>query len=390
MIDPSRIEINQQPPLIVIEESRLNNEAVPLGDSITIPPDRNGNLEIRYQGLSFIRSDQQRYRYRLAGIDNDWVEAGNRRAAYYSHLPPGEYTFTVIAANSDGVWNETGKSIRLIVVPPLWRRWWFISLVVVGVIGLAAFAYKRRVSQLEKEKAMQEALAEQLKKEKAMQEDFSRQLIDSQESERKRIASELHDSLGQNLLVVKNSALLGLNIAEDGSPTEKQFAEISTATSQALEEVREITHNLRPYHLDQLGLREALEFMLEKIGGSSPIRLSAEIDQMDGVFTKEAEMNLYRIVQESVNNVVKHSGATEAKVVLKCDGRQLRLVIEDNGKGFIADLGKGTGLQGRGFGLTGISERARMLGGKEVIHSVPGQGTRISVSVMLPHERHED
>jgi signal transduction histidine kinase len=386
VIDPKAVQTNAQPPPVIIEEFRSGNEAIDFSGSVEIPPNKD-SFEIRYTAPSFIKPEYIKFKYKLEGLGNDWVDAGTRRVVNYSYVPPGEYIFTVLAANSDGVWNQTGKSIRIKVSPHWWERRWvqvlMISSAVLFLVSSIVFWYKRRISQLEKEKAMQEALAEQLEKEKAMQEDFSRQLIESQESERKRIASELHDSLGQNLLVVKNSALLGLNIAGDGSPAKKQFDEISTMTSQALEEVREITHNLRPYHLDHLGLREALEFMLEKIAGSSPIRFSAEVDPIDGILSKEAEMNLYRIVQESISNIVKHSGATEAKVMVKQDGRQVRLVIEDNGRGFVSDPGAGPGLRSRGFGLTSIAERARMLGGKEVIHSVPGEGTTISVTVLL-------
>jgi signal transduction histidine kinase/ligand-binding sensor domain-containing protein len=389
VIDPSRIEINRLPPALVIEQIRLNNQLVASGPIIEIRPEKNGNLEIRYQGLSFIRPEQQRYRYRLMDIDSDWVEAGDRRAAYYSYLPPGDYTFTVIAANSDGLWNETGKSVRVIVVAPVWRRWWFISLTIVGVLGLAAFAYRHRMSRLEKEKAMQEALAEQLKKEKAMQENFSRQLIESQESERQRIASELHDGLGQDLLVVKNCALLGLNMARDVSVVEKQFDEISTMTSQVLEDVREITHDLRPYHLDRLGLKAALEFMIEKIANSSQVRFSSEIDTVNDLMPKEGEMHVYRIVQESANNIVKHSGAREAKVALKRDGRSLQLSIEDNGKGFNSSP-RVTGPSPRGFGLSSISERVRILGGHELIDSIPGRGTKITVTIILPDQDPQD
>jgi len=369
VIDPSRIELNRLPPALVIEEIRLDNETVANSSLIEIPPEKNGNLEIRYQGLSFVRPEQQRYRYRLVGIDPDWIEAGDRRAAYYSHLPPGDYAFTVIAANSDGVWNKTGKSVRVVVVAPVWRRWWFISLTVVSILGLAAFAYRRRISRVEKEKLMQE--------------NFSRQLIESQESERKRIASELHDGLGQDLLVVKNCALHGLNMAQDASVTVKQFEEISTMTSQALEDVREITHDLRPYHLDRLGLKAALEFMIEKIAGSSEIRFSSEIDTVAGLIPKDAEVHLYRIVQESVNNIVKHSGATAAKVTLKRDGGALELSIEDDGKGFKSNPSVANG-SSRGFGLSSLSERVRILGGQELIDSIPGRGTKITVTIVLP------
>jgi signal transduction histidine kinase len=115
-----------------------------------------------------------------------------------------------------------------------------------------------------------------------------------------------------------------------------------------------------------------------------------EIDQMDNIFSNEAEMNLYRITQECRNHIVKHSGAAETKVMLTRDGSQVRLVIEDNGKGFDFDPSSGPGLRGRGFGLTSISERARMLGGKEVIRGIPGEGTKVSITVPLWDRSLED
>src|SRR5262249_54824834 len=153
------------------------------------------NLEIHYTALSFIKSQYISFKYRLEGLDQGWVDAGTRREVYYSYLPPGAYTFRVIAANSDGVWNTEGASIRVVVVPPFWRTWWFILLAICAAAGLAVLFYERRVSRLRRAQATQEA--------------FSRQLIDFQENERKRIASELHDSVGQSLLVIKNQALLG-------------------------------------------------------------------------------------------------------------------------------------------------------------------------------------
>jgi signal transduction histidine kinase len=179
-------------------------------------------------------------------------------------------------------------------------------------------------------------------------------------------------------------------LVKDGAAIKEQFAEISATTSQALEEVRKIIHNLRPYHLDRLGLREALEFMIEKVADLSGVRFSAEIDTVDGLFSKEAEMNLYRIAQEGINNILKHSGASEAKVALKRIGQTVQLTIKDNGKGFIYDRGATAESNGRGFGLTGISERARMLGGKDMIDSAPGQGTTVTVTVVLQDGRHED
>src|SRR5262249_35984961 len=142
------------------------------------------------------------------GLDQDWTDAGTRRTAYYSYVPPGEYVFRVVAANSDGVWNMEGQSLRIIVAPPLYRTWWFIALAAAGAAGLLWFAWRRRVAQFKRAQAAQQA--------------FARQLIESQESERKRIAAELHDSLGQNLLIIKNRALFQAMTLSDG-PSRSQF-----------------------------------------------------------------------------------------------------------------------------------------------------------------------
>jgi signal transduction histidine kinase/ligand-binding sensor domain-containing protein len=370
VIDPKAIQAKPEPP-VIIEEFRLGNKVVDFSGGVEIGPDRE-NFEIRYTALSFIKPEHIQFKYKLIGLDEDWIDAGNRRTVSYYRIPPGRYRFVVIAANSDNVWNTQGQSVEIVIIPPFWRTWWFLALMVIGLASLIFLIYERRIFRLRKEHELQTA--------------FSRQLIHSQEIERKRIASELHDSLGQDLLVVKNSALIGLIKAEDGSEAKKQFDEISMMTSEALEDVREITHNLRPFHLDGFGLKAALEFMIEKVAGSSAIRFSTEIDAVDGVFSKEAEMHLYRIAQEIINNVVKHSGATETRLKLKCHGHSVQLMVQDNGKGFITRP-NASGLRRGGFGLTGISERVRMLGAKETIDSVPGHGTTITVTVTLQDER---
>lgn len=215
-------------------------------------------------------------------------------------------------------------------------------------------------------------------------------MIQSQENERKRIAAELHDSLGQNLLIIKNRALLGVNVSRDDGAAKEQFDEITASASHAIEEVREIAYNLRPYHLDRLGLTSTIEDMVEKVATVSGIHFTAEIAPLDGLFSKEDEMNLYRIVQESINNIVKHSQATEAKVEITRDTYGVYLTIHDNGRGFVPEATTSTELRRRGFGLTGIAERVRMLGGTQKIRSGPGQGTTVTIKLPLPEARTED
>jgi signal transduction histidine kinase len=280
-------------------------------------------------------------------------------------LPPGEYNFRVIAANSDGVWNESGAMIRVVVKPPFWRTWWFAAAIICSFAGLGFLIYNRRVAFLKRAHHAQEA--------------FSRRLIESQEQERKRIAAELHDGLGQSLVVIKNRALISLNTPDNHERLLSQVEEISEAASAAIIEARGIAHNLHPYQIEHLGLTTALRTVIKSAAGSSNIEFTAEIDELDGELSKEAEINLYRIVQEAINNIVKHSEATRSGVSLKKNRGIIDLLIEDNGKGFSPDSEK----RAFGLGLVGIGERAKMLNAKHEVRSAPEKGTSIHLQMVL-------
>ena len=327
------------------------------------------NLEIAYAGLSFIKPEHVQFKYRLEGVDSGWVEAGNRRVAYFSYLPPGNYTFHVIAANSDGVWNDKGARFSFIVHPPLWQTLWFRAAIGLAVLTIIAFLYRARVGQLKRAQETQEA--------------FAQALLASQESERRRIATGLHDSLGQQLLVIKNWAMLSLGMAKEDHPAREGLSEISTTASQAIEEVREIIYDLRPYQLDKIGLASTIQFMIEKVAAASDIKFDVRLGKIDNLLSYDREITLYRVVQEGVNNIVKHSQASEALVAIEPNGQQLNLTIEDNGRGFAPETVIAGDFRRGGLGLSGISERVRILGGKHSIQSTPGGGTRILISIDL-------
>ena len=357
IIDPEKIGFNPLPPPVVIESAMLDNAPPSTVNSLTIQPDQ-GNLEIHYTGLSFIKPEQMRFRYRLEGLDENWTDAGARREARYPYLPPGNYTFRVIAANSDNVWNETGAAIRIEVLPPYYRQSWFVVLSLLFAVGIVFVLYKRRIWQLERERAAEQA--------------FSRQLISSQEQERKRIAAELHDSLGQRLVVIKNLAVMFLN-AKNGDKAEFQQVEaISAEASEAIGEVKEISYNLRPYQLDRIGLTKAIEAIIRSARAASAIEFSTKIDNIDDYFPRDSEINFYRIVQECVNNAVKHSAAKNAFVKIGRSETWIDFEISDDGCGFAAFQ---TESKAGGFGLLGITERAALFGGKVEIKSAPNQGT---------------
>ena len=389
VIDPVALPMNSQPPPVVLEAVLLDREPVaaaresaagspisprraalslaPQPPPLRIPPGKL-NLEIQYTALSLINSERLQFKYRLKGWDDDWVEAGTRRAAYYSHVAPGHYTFTVLAANSDGVWNDEGASLALIVLPAWYQTWWFRTLVVAALAGVAFRFYRARILRLQREQAAQHK--------------FSRGLIQSQEQERKRIAAELHDSLGQNLLVIKNRVVMAKN---PGASADQELDEIARLATQSLEEVREISQNLRPYQLDRLGLTRALLGLVKKVDASADLHCLADITPLDRLFSSEAETNFFRIVQEALNNVLKHSSASEARVVVERDEAQVRLLIEDNGRGFNWRTNQSEA--SHGMGLSGIAERVRILHGHLAIESAPGQGTRLKIQVPIPGEK---
>ena len=364
-IDPSNL--NPVPPVVHIEQVLIGQSPADLWQPIRVRPGQ-GDLEIHYTGLSYTAPDKVRFKYKLEGYDPDWVDAKERRVAYYTQVTPGAYTFKVMAANNDGVWSTESARVQLIVIPPVWRTWWFRTLAILGVLAGIFLLYKQRIRELERRRRTQE--------------DFSQQLIASQESERKRIAGELHDSLSQNLVVIKNRAWLSLQEPGNHESVLEQMEEIADAADQSLTEVREIAYNLRPFQIDRLGLTAAVESLVAKVD-TPDLRFVAESDNIDSLLLPEMEINLYRIVQEGINNIIKHSAATKALIKIKRGQSLIEVTIEDNGRGF--DQREARPAQsgnGGGFGLIGLTERARILGCVPVIDSIAGKGTRIYLRIV--------
>ncbi|MGB7467882.1 MAG: ATP-binding protein [Candidatus Acidiferrum sp.] len=155
----------------------------------------------------------------------------------------------------------------------------------------------------------------------------------------------------------------------------------------AIEETRGISYNLRPFQLDRLGLNKAIESLIRSVSQASGIRFSTELDKIDDLFFEDLRINFFRIVQESLNNIMKHSRATEVKIVLRRNDSLLTLAIEDNGGGFKpANRPAPTGQNG--FGLTGMAERARLLGGTFEIRPGQERGTLILVEIPMGEAHH--
>ena len=237
---------------------------------------------------------------------------------------------------------------------------------------ILSFALANKLNIFKKEKELtQERALEQASL-------FSQQLIGSQESERKRVAAELHDSLGQSLGMVKNKVLMIKRDADKPLVHEKQLRDLEVMVAETIQEVRNISYNLRPLHLELLGITQSIHSLVEDIMDAGLLVIEADIQSIDNLLTKSNEMNVFRIIQECFNNIVKHSHATHAKILVHSQEKGIHIRIEDNGVGMSADI------QPRGgFGMIGIRERLNILNGHlEILENVP-MGTVMNIKIRL-------
>lgn len=307
-----------------------------------------------------------RFRYRIPEIEQRWIDLGFQRRATILKPEPGSYHFELQAANSRGIWGADIFSIPLIVETPWWQSSLFQMLAVVGVaIILLLLLYSRN---------------RKIIKEMEVVEGFSRLLIQAQEKERMKVGGELHDSLGQELLVIKSRLDMGIK-KEQGEQKSLDLLEVlSRSMADAIQQVKQLSRGLRPALIESLGLKSALQAMLHEVSDATGIPIEVNIGEIDDWVSDDTKINLYRIVQEGVNNVVAHSDASEVWVSLLAEGHFICLSIKDDGRG-ISDGGNPT--LGKGMGLKLISERAILLGGKFEVQSKPGEGTCLRINVPI-------
>jgi signal transduction histidine kinase/ligand-binding sensor domain-containing protein len=380
---PDSIRDNPELPPIVFSDFRISDKPVAVGehsplhkgltetDTITLSHDQN-DVSFEFSALDYTVPAKNEYAYRLEGFDPEWIQSGSRRFMQYTNLPPGEYRLQVRGSNNDGVWNEAGASLLLIVRPAYWQTWWFRSFALIMFLGFIGFTYRRKVNRL--------------KNDKLIQQDFSRKQIESQEAERKRIASELHDGLGQNLLVVKNEIQQFLS---DKYVSKKDLHRVDSMMQESVESVREISSNLHPHHIERLGFCAAVEALTENISHASGLRIECSCDKLDHQMRKETEIHVYRIIQEALSNIIRHASARNAHVEVRNNPKSIDVIIHDDGCGFDIrefrgeQLPKHTDDVSRGFGLASMSERARIIGGTLTIESTGSSGTTIHLTLPL-------
>jgi signal transduction histidine kinase/ligand-binding sensor domain-containing protein len=357
--DPAHLQQNQIPPPVVLERFTVDDSDLILSPDITIAPGHN-RFAFEYAGLSFVAPSRVRYRYILEGFDKQWTQAGTRRTASYTNLPPGHYRFRVQAANNDGLWNETGAQISFSVKPPFYRRLWFIALAI-ALLGLAAFLlYRLRMRRLQSQ-------------------------FDAVLAERNRIAREIHDTLAQGFVGVSvqlelTSQLLALSQV---AAAHDQLDHTRTLVREGLAEARRSIWDLRATTAD-----DTLPSRIKRLTENPAARdLTIHVDiggtyrPLDPAFESE----FLRIAQEALTNIIRHAQATTAFIDLRYQPTSLTLTVTDNGRGFHPS--NNTLARTGHFGLQGMRERAAQINAQLTIESDPGHGTRITLRAPIPTKK---
>ena len=356
-LDPSHIQRNLVPPSIVIEGVRADESALPSTGVVTVPPGRR-DLRIDFAVLSLTIPERNRAKYQLVGWDRGWREAGERREALYSNLPPGSYEFRVVAANNDGVWNEAGSSVRLRIVPAFYQTWWFRTLcgLLFGVLLWSLFLYRmNRVVRLAQERLMVRT------------------------DERERIARELHDSLLQSFQGLLLHLQFAANVFPAGTPESATLEGACDRSGQVIAEARDKVMELRREAISTSDLTGSLTEQWHELARFQQCSLNVIASGTVHPLKPQMEDEIRLIASEAISNALRYARASAVTVSIGYDVRAFTLSVEDDGIGIDNAILQHGSVKGH-WGLIGMRERAEKLGGKLELHSEAAQGTAVTVS----------
>lgn len=362
-IDPKRIPNNEVSPPVAIESLVANGKRYDTSTSLKLPA-KTRNLQIAYTATSLTIPVRVRFRYKLDGHDRDWQEPGTRREAAYTNLSPGSYHFHVVACNNDGIWNETGASFDFSIAPAYYQTNWFRALYIVVFVTLLWVIYQLRLQQLRRQFAI---------------------VLEAQVSERTRIARELHDTLLQTLHGLLMSFQRAANLLPERPVEAKQRLEGAIdQAAQAITEGREAVQGLRSSTLVTNDLALAIQTLGEELAANettqNPPLFNVAVEGKLRDLNPMLRDDVYRIAGEALRNAFHHAQPRRVEVDIHYDDRQLRVRVRDDGRGTSAELLANKGRSGH-WGLQGMRERAKLLGGHLEIWSELDSGTEIELRI---------
>lgn len=353
-LDPLDIKTNSLLPQVHIEQVIVDQKPVS-NENLSLAPGTK-EVEFRYTGLSFVAPERVRFKYRLEGLDDqDWIEAGTRRQAFFTNLPPGRYRFRVIASNNDGVWNDIGASIEFYQRPRFYQTTAFLIACGATLALIGWGIYRARVRQIRKQ-------------------------FEAVSAERNRIAREWHDTLVAGFAAISWQLETSANQLPESITTARQHLEVARRmVKHSLTEARRALWDLRSDSAGDGDLAATLSETLRQLIAGKSIEMNFRATGNPARLPGDIETNILRICQEAVSNVINHASARQVSVEMDFESALVRLRVSDDGCGFDPSLQPS--VAGGHFGLIGMRERARKLGGHLSLRSAPGEGTELMVEI---------
>jgi signal transduction histidine kinase/ligand-binding sensor domain-containing protein len=365
VIDPRHLPFNKLPPPVHIErivaDRKTHDATSDENGRVRLPP-LIRDLEIDYTALSLVAQEKVRFRYKLEGWDRDWEDAGNRRQAFYTNLPPRNYRFRVSACNNSGVWNEAGAFLDFAVDPAYYQTTWFRLSCVGAFLALLGALYRLRLRYVAQRFNMR----------------FEERL-----AERTRIAQELHDTLLQGFLSVS----MQVHVAADSLPEDSQAKPILTRALQLLRQVidegRNAVRGLRSYGSLSLDLEQAFSLAPQELAAyaktAEPIGFRVIVEGQQRPLHPLLRDDAYRIGREALVNAFHHSRAKNIEVELRYSPSQLCILVRDDGCGIDPHILE-SGRDGH-WGLSGMRERAEKIGARLHLCSSASAGTEVELTI---------
>src|SRR5271170_1719068 len=370
VIDPHHIPFNKLPPPVHIEEVTADRKTYwqnLSGDASSshprLPP-LVRDLTIDYTALSFVAPEKVLFRYKLEGLDSDWQDAGNRRQAFYTNLPPRNYRFRVSACNNSGVWNEAGTFLDFSIAPAYYQTTWFRVSCVAAFLVLLWGLYRLRIQQLQHQFAIG---------------------LEARVNERTRIARDLHDTLLQSFhgLMLRFQAATNL-LPERPVEAKQRFESAIDQAAQAITEGRDAVQGLRSSTVETNDLAMAISALGEELAADRTIADSAlfrmAVEGTPRNLHPILRDEVYRIAGETLRNAFRHAQARQIEVEIHYDAQQFRLRVRDDGKGIDPGI-LGEHPRPGHFGLHGMRERAKIVGGQLDVWSELDSGTEVELSI---------
>jgi signal transduction histidine kinase len=356
------------PPVVVTTFKKIDSGRESTRDVSTVRElvlsHRENFFSFEFAALNFIRPEKNQYAYKLEGLEPDWIQAGGRRYASYTNVEPGEYVLRVKGSNNDGVWNEAGTALRIIITPPFWKTSWFAaaSLValMIAIVGAHRFAMRMKIRQL-----------------------FAIERARRMENEqvRKKAANDFHDELGHRLAKI---ALFGEIIKRK---LNGDTGELATYLDKIIDGSQRLSHDTRDFlwtlDPDKDSLHEVIFYLKEfadelfdrtavdfRMSGLTP-----ELEQIK--LAAETKRHLTLLFKEGMTNILKHAECRHATLQVEAAGERVQITLVDDGKGCNGEL------NGNGQGLKNMRARAEKLQGIFQVDSRPGEGTKILLMIRL-------